>query len=145
MRDHAIGSYGGMALMLLVVLKVTAYGALLTQSDWITAIVITPALGRWSILLLTATLPTARASAPAIEGMGKRALFWGTVVIAIALIAARSGRAWLAMAGVVAVTTAFGWYCRRKLAGITGDTLGANLQLCESAVLLTFLWTGHSG
>jgi adenosylcobinamide-GDP ribazoletransferase len=145
MRDHAIGSYGGVALVILVALKVTAYAALLTQSNWMTAIAITPALSRWSILLLTAALPTARASAPAIEGMGKRALFWGTAVIAIALIAARSGRAWFAMAGVVAVTAAFGWYCQRRLAGITGDTLGANLQLCESAVLLTFLWAGHSG
>ena len=41
------------------------------------------------------------------------------------------------------VTAAFGFYCRRRIAGITGDTLGANLQLCESAALLTFLWAGY--
>ncbi len=54
-----------------------------------------------------------------------------------------SGRAWVAMAAVVTVTAAFGFYCRRRIAGITGDTLGANLQLCESAALLAFLWTGY--
>jgi adenosylcobinamide-GDP ribazoletransferase len=142
MRDHAIGSYGGMALATLVALRVTAYAALLTRSNWIAALILTPALGRWSILLLTATLPYARPSASAIANMGKRSLLWGTGVIAVAMIATTSGRVWIAMAAVVAVTAAFGFYCRRRIAGITGDTLGANLQLCESAALLTFIWAG---
>jgi adenosylcobinamide-GDP ribazoletransferase len=143
MRDHAIGSYGGLAVVLLVVLKVTAYAALLKQSNWMPALILAPALGRWSILLLTATLPYARPSASVAAGMGKRPLFWGTLVIAIALAAARSGQAWAACATVVVVTVCFGLYCRRRIAGTTGDTLGANLQLSESAVLLTFLWMGY--
>jgi cobalamin 5'-phosphate synthase/cobalamin synthase len=143
MRDHAIGSYGGMALVVFVALKVTAYAALLKQSNWMAALILTPALGRWSILLLTATLPYARPSASVVEGMGKRPLLWGTLVIAVALVSVMSGRAWIAAAVVVAVTAAFGFYCRRRIAGITGDTLGANVQLCESAALLTFLWAGH--
>ena len=143
MRDHAIGSYGGVALATLVVLKVTAYADLLKQTNWTAALILTPALGRWSILLLTATLPYARPSASVIDGMGKRSLFWGTVVMATALVGAMSGRAWIAAAAVIAATAAFGVYCRRRIAGITGDTLGANLQFCESAALLTFLWTGY--
>jgi adenosylcobinamide-GDP ribazoletransferase len=142
MRDHAIGSYGGLALVGVVVLKVTAYAALLNQSNWIAALVLTPAMGRWAILLLTATLPYARPSESVAEGMGKRSLIWGTVAISAALVAASSLRAWMAMVSVVVVTTLFGSYCRRRIAGITGDTLGANLQLCEGAVLLTFLWSG---
>jgi adenosylcobinamide-GDP ribazoletransferase len=144
MRDHAIGSYGGLALVLIVVLKVAMYAALLNRGNWIPALILTPALGRWSILLLTATLPYARPSASLVEGMGKRPLIWGTGVISMAMVAAMSGRAWIAMAVVVAVTAAFGFYCRMRIAGITGDTLGANLQLCESAALLTFVWAGHS-
>ena len=143
MRDHAIGTYGGLALVLLVAFKVAAYASLLHRGDWIPALILTPALGRWSILLLTASLPYARPSASVVEGMGKRSLYWGTGVIFVALIAAMSGRAWIATGAVVAVTTAFGFYCRRRIAGVTGDTLGANLQLCESAALLTFLWTGY--
>jgi cobalamin 5'-phosphate synthase/cobalamin synthase len=143
MRDHAIGSYGGLALALVVALKVMAYAALLKQSNWIPALILTPALGRWSILLLTAALPYARPSPSAIDGMGKRSLFWGTGAILIAMVVAMSGRAWVAMAAVVMVTAAFGFYCRRRIAGITGDTLGANLQLCESAALIAFLWTGY--
>jgi adenosylcobinamide-GDP ribazoletransferase len=143
MRDHAIGSYGGVALATLVVLKVTAYADLLKQANWTVTLILTPALGRWSILLLTATLPYARPAASVIEGMGKRSLFWGTVVMATALVSATSVRAWIAAAVVIAVTASFGLYCQRRIAGITGDTLGANLQLCESAALLTFLWTGY--
>jgi len=140
MRDHAIGSYGGVAIVTLVALKVTAYDALLKHHIWIAALILTPALGRWSILLLTAALPYARTSASVVEGMGKRSLSWGTLTIAAALAAAMSVRALIAMAVVVAVTAVFGIYCRRRIAGITGDTLGANLQLCECAALLSFLW-----
>lgn len=144
MRDHAIGSYGGTALAALVALKVTAYAALLRQSNWIAALILTPALGRWSILLLTATLPYARTSPSVAQGMGKRALFWGTGILSVALGAAMSARVWIALAAVVAVSALFGSYCRRRIGGVTGDTLGANLQLCESAALLAFLWAGHA-
>jgi adenosylcobinamide-GDP ribazoletransferase len=143
MRDHALGTYGGVALVVCVALKVTAYAALLNQSNWIPALILTPALGRWSILLLTATLPYARPSVSVAAGMGKRPLFWGTLAIAVALVSVMSGRALVACATVVAVTMCFGSYCRHRIAGITGDTLGANVQLCESAALLTFLWAGY--
>lgn len=141
MRDRAIGSYGGIALILFVALKVAAYAALLQQTIWAAALILIPGLGRWSILLLTATLPYARPSASPARGMGKRSLLWGTVIVALAVALVRSGRAWIAMGAVVAVSAAFGLYCRRRIAGITGDTLGANVQLCESAALLVFVWT----
>ncbi len=63
MRDHAIGSYGGLALVLVVALRIAAYTSLLAQPaerNWMVALIVTPALGRWSILLLTAMLPYAR-------------------------------------------------------------------------------------
>lgn len=146
MRDHCIGAYGGVALVVLVALKIAAYDGLLRESEWMAALVLTPALGRWSILLLTATLPYARKTgqeACRTSGMGKRALFWGTLAMTAALVAGRSGRAWIATAAVVVVTAGFGFYCRRRIAGITGDTLGATVELCESAALLTFLWVGY--
>lgn len=140
MRDHAIGSYGGIALAICVVLKVTTYAALLNQSNWISALIMTPALGRWSILLLTATLPYTRPSASPVAGIGKRSLIWGTAVIALALVWARSVRALAAAIIVTLVTACFGLYCRRRIGGITGDTLGTNVELCECATLLVFLW-----
>ncbi|HWF08699.1 MAG TPA: adenosylcobinamide-GDP ribazoletransferase [Bryobacteraceae bacterium] len=142
MRDHAIGSYGGFALASAIVLKVTAYTALLNRSNWVVALILTPAMGRWAILLLTATLRYARQSRSVTEGMGKGALLWGTVLMLLALTASKSLRACIALLVIVTVTAGFGLHCRRRIGGITGDTLGANLQLCECAALLTFLWTG---
>lgn len=140
MRDHSIGSYGGLALAFCVVLKVTAYAAILQQNDWIASLVLTPVLGRWSILLLSVSLTYVRPSASPAASIRKRSLAWGTVVIAAALVWARSGRALAAACSVVLVSACFGIYCRRRIAGITGDTLGANVELCESAALLVFLW-----
>ena len=142
MRDHAIGSYGGVSLALVIGLRATAYSALLQGSARIAAFIFAPALGRWSILLLTATLPYARTSESVISGMGKRSLLFGTFILLIALAVAASPRAWIAGGAVIAVTTAFGFFCRHRIGGITGDTLGANLQLCECAALLAFLWVG---
>jgi len=141
MRDHVIGSYGGVALVLVVALKMAAYSEILKGNGWISAIILTPALGRWSILLLTAALPYARQSASAIQGMGIRSLVWGSVLMLAALGAALSIRAWISMVVVILVSACFGVYCKRQIKGITGDTLGANLQLCESAALLVYLWT----
>ena len=141
MRDHAIGSYGGTALAACVALKVTAYAALVARGDWLPPLILAPALGRWSILLLTAALPYARTTKSVVEGMDRRSLAWGTPPILIALAAARSLQAWIALAAALAVSVLFGLYCRRRIGGITGDTLGANVELCEGAALLAFLWS----
>jgi adenosylcobinamide-GDP ribazoletransferase len=142
MRDHSIGSYGSTALILLIALKVVAYSVILEREYWLRALVLTPALGRWSILLLTAALPYARKTASIVHDMGKGSLLWGTLIMVVSLVASRLGWAWAAAAAVAIVSVAVGLYCRRRIGGVTGDTLGANLQLCESAALLAFLWNG---
>jgi adenosylcobinamide-GDP ribazoletransferase len=140
MRDHCIGSYGGTALVLLVAWKVAAYSALLQRDHWFVTIVLIPALGRWSILMLSTALPYARTTASVVREIGKSALVWGTLTVAVALGASRLWRAGAAAGTAIVVTACFGLYCRRKIGGITGDTLGANLQLCECAALAAFLW-----
>jgi adenosylcobinamide-GDP ribazoletransferase len=144
MRDHSIGSYGGTALILMIALKAAAYAALLQREHWFPALVLTAALSRWSMLLLTAALPYARKTASVIQGMGKGSLVLGTLTVACALGACQLWRAWAAAAAVLIVTVFFGLYCRRRIAGITGDTLGASLQISECAALLAFLWSGRA-
>jgi adenosylcobinamide-GDP ribazoletransferase len=141
MRDHAIGSYGGVALALLIALKVAAYNALFQREGWVAAVIVTPVLGRWSMLLLVRGLPYARETASVIQGIGNAALLLGTLATAAVLFAVRTPSAWAAACAAIVVTSLFGLYCRRRIAGITGDTLGAGLELCESVVLLAFLWT----
>jgi cobalamin 5'-phosphate synthase/cobalamin synthase len=140
MRDHAIGSYGGVALVLAGGLKIAALASLLGGSTWPQAVIAAPMLGRWAILLLSAALPYARATASVVVGMGRKALAWGTLLTALAIAAGRDPRLWIAAAVVALVTAALGLYCRRRIGGITGDTLGASAELGEIAVLLVFVW-----
>jgi adenosylcobinamide-GDP ribazoletransferase len=140
MRDHAIGSYGGLALVLLVALKCVAYYAVLGSANWIVALVVIPTLGRWSILLLSAIVPYARPGTSVVASMENSSLIWGSFIVIVVLATSLTIRPWVAAGVVAAVTILWGSYCRRKIDGITGDTLGANLQLCECAALLTFLW-----
>jgi len=143
MRDHAIGSYGAMALALLALFKAAAYSALLAGDRWLAAITLAPAVGRWSILLLTAALPYARPTASVVRGIGKISLVWGTLILAAAVAAPRLWCAAAAAIAAIAVSALFGFYCRRKIGGITGDTLGANVELCECAALVAFLWSAR--
>jgi adenosylcobinamide-GDP ribazoletransferase len=143
MRDHSIGSYGGTALALLVVLKVAAYAALLDRPNWFRALVLIPVLGRWSMLLLIAALPYARETASVIQSMGLGALVLGTLTTLAVVFAIGLRLAWMPLIAAAVVTAAFGLYCRNRIGGITGDALGANLQLCESAALVAFLWAGR--
>jgi len=140
MRDHCIGSYGGTALALLIGWKIAAYSAVLQRGHWFLAIILVPALGRWSILMLSAALPYARTTPSVVREMGKSALVWGTLTMAVALGTSQLWRAGAAAGVAIVVTACFGFYCRRKINGITGDTLGANVQLCECAALAVFLW-----
>jgi cobalamin 5'-phosphate synthase/cobalamin synthase len=143
MRDHCIGSYGGVALVLTAGMKIATLAALVGGSDWPRALIAAPLLGRWAILLLIAALPYARATASVVVGMGRKALGWGTLLTALALAAGRDPRLWVAAAVVLLVAALLGLHCRRKIGGITGDTLGAAAELGEIAVLLVFLW--HAG
>lgn len=140
MHDHSIGSFGGVALAVCVAFKVAAYAALVSQGHWISTIIMTPALGRWSTLLVTAMYQYAGSGQSVTDGIGKRALALGTVAIVVLLAFVASIRALIAVIAVAFVTTCFGFYCRKRVGGFTGDTLGANVQLNECAALLVALW-----
>src|SRR5205814_5495570 len=63
MRDHAIGSYGAVALILVVALKAAMIGTLIERGVALPYLAIMPVLGRWSLVLLSATQPYARRAA----------------------------------------------------------------------------------
>ncbi|MDQ2774717.1 MAG: adenosylcobinamide-GDP ribazoletransferase [Acidobacteriota bacterium] len=139
MRDHAIGSYGAVALILLIGLKVTAITSLLTHPSWWVYLLLAPLLGRWAVLPLTRFIPYARDAGSVVDHMRTGELIWGTVMTAIACVGLGRLSGLICWAAVIVGAALFGRYCRRKIGGITGDTLGANVQLCEGIVLLAGL------
>jgi cobalamin synthase len=60
MRDHVIGSYGAVALILLVLLKVAALSTLINDDGDATYLILAPVLGRWASTPLGHFLPYAR-------------------------------------------------------------------------------------
>jgi len=137
MRDSAIGTFGGLALMLWVLL-VTAALAGLSRGDAFKALVVAAATARAAALLHT------RAAAPArTEGLGAAFTVSTLALVAAAVSAGAICLALLgpaetviaaAVAGAVALLTAA--WASAALDGRTGDTIGATVALAEAAVLL---------
>lgn len=138
LKDPAHGTYGVLAIVLSVLLRV---GALASLDGW-AALAILPAahaLSRAASVGLLGWVP------PAVdEGLG--AIYAATltrrgVLRAIGaglLIGLVSLGAWLLPAALLAglVAGAVGWLAIRKLGGLTGDVLGAAQQAGEVMVLL---------
>ncbi len=139
MRDHAIGSYGATALILLVALKVTVVSALVQRQQAVPYLILAPALGRWSIVPLCRFLSYARESKAVANHIGTVELVWASLIAVGAAAFAASWHGLACWIAVAAMTTWFGRFCFRTIGGITGDTLGANVQISESIVLLAGL------
>ncbi|HEX5692426.1 MAG TPA: adenosylcobinamide-GDP ribazoletransferase [Roseiflexaceae bacterium] len=135
MRDSRVGVMGVLALAAIVGLKV----ALLFGTDeWVPALLLAPALGRWAICYGLGRFPAARA-----DGLGAMAqvqtssglVFAPTVIVIIAalLIAGLRGAVALALVWLAARTLARWW--TRDLGGLTGDTYGALCEIAEVVAL----------
>jgi cobalamin 5'-phosphate synthase/cobalamin synthase len=138
MRDHAIGAYGAIALILVIGLKVATITAVIDSGRAIYALLLAPILGRWSAVVLSATESYARPAGSPTQFVGRTEL---TVATIFAVTAAVTLDAWRGIPGFVLVAGGsawWGWRCRRRIGGVTGDTLGAAIEIAECLVLLTY-------
>jgi adenosylcobinamide-GDP ribazoletransferase len=146
MRDSRIGTYGTLALIFVVLGKLSFLSALPQGQIW-RWLIVAHSAARWTILPLCAWLPYARA-----EGQGKHVakqvgalevvIATTTLLMAFLLIPWRAALAAILVTSLV--TLLGGLYFRARLQGITGDVLGAANQLTEvglyaaAVVLLRF-------
>lgn len=147
MKDSRVGSFGALALVLVVGLKVSLLAVLAARSPAavLAALLAGHTVSRFWPLLTVRSLPhvgdTATSkSKPLAESVETRALYvaaaWCVLPLVLMVPArhllfmllgvAASGLAWLAMRR---------WFARR-LQGFTGDCLGATQQVCEVAFYL---------
>ena len=148
MRDSRIGVFGAAGLILLCLLTVAALAAL-AASLRLRVLVLAPVIGRVAPLLAGAWL------APATPGQGLGAAFAAGLsrgagpahVVAVGVLAA-----WLLGIGGVAVAAA-AWslallaagFMARRLGGLTGDVLGAVVEVAELGTLLGAAAAAHRG
>lgn len=161
MKDSRLGTNGGIALVLYFIMKILliaglidtrvgAFGELFGfQSAVGAVIIVTPVLARINTVLNCAASPYAKPSGSAkdfVECTNKSGVL---VAVAIALIF--SGIVGcgvfevlnpIHLVNITAVTMVLGLYfaklMERKIGGITGDTLGAILELSEIVILFGF-------
>jgi adenosylcobinamide-GDP ribazoletransferase len=136
MRDSRIGTYGTVALVGMLALRVSLLAGL-PLGPFIAATLCGAVLGRASILVMVRLLPAVAAGSGA-DVVGAQSLpgvaFAGATVAAVLALAAGLWSPVLIVAGLVVVAACRRLY-RRRLGGLTGDTLGATNQLVEIAVI----------
>jgi cobalamin synthase len=105
-------------------------------------LIIAPVFGRWATVPLGKFMLYARASgglgASVTDYVGWTELVGASVITAILTFALLDWRGGLVCWLIVILLTLFNArMCRRKIGGITGDTMGANTEICEASILLT--------
>lgn len=137
MKDSRVGSFGVLAVVLCLGLKLSLLAGLPKALD-IRVLVVVPALGRWAMLGALVGFP---AAAPA--GLGalvKTHVRWPQLLLgsvtSLALAWLLLGpRGLAAAAAAVAAGGLFALLCSRRLGGLTGDTYGAICEIGEVAAL----------
>lgn len=143
LKDSRIGSFGAIAL----IFSLGARTVLLTvlPAGRLTAYLISAhVLSRWTVLPLSASLASARGP----EGQGWRiagktrgaAIAMGTVIAAAVVCYVLRAAAWRSLSAALLVTLGSGIYYKRRIGGITGDCIGATIQLTEIAVYFCGAW-----
>ena len=132
LRDPHIGAYGTIAIVLQLIAKLVLLAAI-AGGGALAAVVLIAAWSRWGALVWGAFLP------PLATGSGER-FAWHIdkrgMAIEGAVLALLS--LWLAPLLLIAplVIVAIAVYWKHRLGGITGDCLGAGIELTEAMLLL---------
>lgn len=141
MKDSRVGAMGVIVTVLVMLAKFSALISIDVQQLPI-AVFFMPLVGRVVILCAMATLPYARK-----EG-GIGSLFYSKSVRLLAsfsffiligfLALLAPGNFFPVLLGVLIVFGLFNRWCKNKIGGATGDTLGANCEIAEMMVAIAF-------
>ncbi len=151
MRDSRIGTYGALALIVAVGIRVVAYASLLQLPlpTIVTVVVATQAFSRALVVdLLWATPPARNDGLSNYAGRPPRAVAMFAIVIGLGLTLLAGyytsfGNAVLALGSGLAATAAIRWQAVRLIGGQTGDICGAAQVACELMMLTAFVATLH--
>ena len=141
MKDSRAGAMGVVVVVCVLLTKYSALSAMAPQTLCL-AIFLMPLAGRSAILFSMATLPYARQEG----GLGslfysdssKTAALAALLALVILLAVFAPSMLIIIIVAVLATTIIFGRWCRNRLGGATGDTLGAVCELAEMITAVAF-------
>jgi adenosylcobinamide-GDP ribazoletransferase len=139
MRDSRIGTFGVLALIFSIGLRVVAIADIGTRWHVFAALIAAHVLSRGVLPAAMHRLDPARTDGLG-AGAGRPEQTQVLIALAVALIVAviaiglRAGLSAAVVAAIVAI--AIGWLAQRQIGGQTGDVLGAIEQGAETAALL---------
>ncbi|HDP81326.1 MAG TPA: adenosylcobinamide-GDP ribazoletransferase, partial [Spirochaetes bacterium] len=140
MKDPRIGTNGVLAVVMILAAKFTALLSL-EESRLITALIVSPVAGRLALVTAASLGKYARDE----EGLGSFVNHTGwrqflpALALALPVLPLDPGRVTIAAGSALFVPLAMHFYLKRKLGGVTGDTLGACVELTETWTLWAFL------
>ena len=139
MHDSRIGTMGAAGLFFVLAIKWSALAAMTPADGW-RALIIAAILARGALVLAMGILPYARKEGGLVsvfltERMPSQMVFVSVFgLLAAAALGGIAGIAALLFA--VAAVVVFNFFGMQKIGGITGDTLGAQTEITEAAVLI---------
>ena len=143
MRDSRSGAMGVIAIVVVLLGKFAALSSL-DASVLLPTLIAMPLAGRCAIVLTMACLPYARQG----EGLGRLfyspstrlTALWALGFLTVVLTLGGRRMVLAVLAAVFVTVLFFSLWCRSKIGGATGDTLGAVCELTEmmAAVAMTF-------
>ena len=141
MKDSRTGVMGCAAVCSVLLVKTTALaslpGSLLTVG-----LIVAATAGRTAIVCSMAVLPYARTEGGLgtifYRGSEKTAAFSSLILLLIVTLGFAPARVMSVAISFLFVCLAFSIICKRRIGGVTGDTLGAVCELAETAVLISF-------
>jgi adenosylcobinamide-GDP ribazoletransferase len=140
MHDPRAGSFGVVAVVLLLGLKVAALGSLSPELRP-AALLLGPCFGRWSIVTVTSAFRYARPIGSGRAFKDAVRPIHTAVAGLIVFVAAALSAGWVGVvvAGLMTlVALVLGRWCSGRLGGLTGDTYGATCELVETTTWLIF-------
>lgn len=140
MKDSRAGAMGIVVVVLVLLMKYAALSAM-PKEVLLPAFFLMPLAGRCAILVTMASLPYAREEGGLgllfYSGNSKRAAVVAVILLLLFVIILTPGHTLPIFIGFSAVTFLFNRWCRAKIGGATGDTLGAVCELTEMTVAVS--------
>lgn len=139
LKDPHMGVFGVVTLVMQLLLKFVLLTELAVSPLWY-GIVLVPAWARWGTLWWSQRVPSLHA-----DGLGERFSWqlsmramwlWAALLAAVSIVVA-----WPLLWALLLVPLVAAWW-RRKLGGISGDGLGASVEITETLLLVTLALAG---